>query len=193
MSEMPPYMNGTVTGIQLRHLNRVLHYAIDNEWRNIIEFDRAFLKSIELGNSKWDSWEAVQVWHKRHLESGRYMSRWNKKPGGGGGGGSGSGNNGGSGGGNPKDVDRTARDKKLVEGVPESFLRLSKLCIRYQSGTCPEEENHTLPSGTVISHSCAICLKKDQQVNADHGAHKCPKKKSFLQSGGGRGAPTPGN
>ena len=175
------------TEAQLRHLNRVLHYAIDNEWRNVIDFDRAFLKSIGLGNSSnFASWDQVQVWHKRHQESG-WFSRQNKKRGGGGAGG-GKGDGGGVTTGNGKD----AKDKRLVEGVPEAFLHQSKLCIRFQSGHCPEEDNHVLPSGTTISHSCAIYLKKDQQVNGDHGAAKCPKKKAFLQSGGGRGAPTSG-
>ena len=74
-----------------------------------------------------------------------------------------------------------------VEGVPEAFIKSSKLCIAYQKGTCEEQAAHIFgTSNTVLAHSCAVCLRLDKTVSADYYMNNCPKKKQLFRNGGGK-------
>ena len=56
-----------------------------------------------------------------------------------------------------KDTEKDKAQGRMVEGVPESFLRSSKLCIAYQKGTCDEPAAHTIgTSSTVLALLCRV-------------------------------------
>ena len=61
-------------------------------------------------------------------------------------------------------------------GVEVGFMRDSKLCVKFQSNQCELESGHPNAHGkSSLSHSCAFCLFKSQDV-ADHSAQSCPKR-----------------
>ena len=87
LAELLHKLNGSIMVNQLRHLNRILHYGIDSEWSSFLSFNHAFLKSIEQEQSSWESWEAIETCHDRHVNAMKITGR-KKKPSPGGGDGS---------------------------------------------------------------------------------------------------------
>ena len=169
LGQMDPSLAGSVTENQLRHLNRLLTYSLDTDFDVIKSFGATFLRSVEFGQNDWSNWPKIDQWQRRQVESLNLLSA-KKKLSKGGASRDGTGDN-------PK------KDPKLVEGVPESFIRSAKLCIAFQRGTCSETSEHTYgSSGTVLAHSCAICLKMFKEVATDHNSKTCPNRKEFFLS-----------
>jgi hypothetical protein len=176
LAQLPLEMNNSVMANQLRHLNRLFTLTMKSEWQSILDFNRSFFCSVEQRSNNWESWDRIKEWHTRILDSLRLSSLTNKnskRPR------------------DPKGEEATQEEKKkeeLCEGVPMSFIKTNKLCKKFQSGVCDQTSPHALPSGTLLSHSCAMCLYKKHGVAQDHGARACTKKQVF-GPGGGRGAP----
>ena len=177
LAELPPSLNGLPHVNMLKHLNRILHYGVDHEWNSVLSFNRAFLRSIEQEQSSWVSWDEIDTWHNRHENALKLASR--RKIGNG------------SGNGNDPDP-KVPVKKRMIHGVPDDFIKKSKVCISFQNGNCPEEGAHKLPSGIEIAHACAICLKWKSFIANDHHAAVCPLRAKFLQSGGAKGVTTSG-
>ena len=131
----------------------------------MLSFNQKFLRGIEQKTNSWESWEKIQYWHSRHLETRKFSPsiKGEKFSDGKGA------------------TEKGGKKQILVEGVPEGFIRSSKLCIAFQRGQCDEDESHALPNGSVLSHSCAVCLKVNKKVEADHGARNCPDKKQLFR------------
>lgn len=126
LAEMPAQFRGSATENQLRHLNRVCHYAMDTSFESVLAFNGAFLRGIEQKVNSWNSWEKIQEWHNRHLDSMKYSD----------------GRRGDKAGNKAKDIKDSKQVQKLVEGVPEGFIKASKLCIMFQRELCDEPESH---------------------------------------------------
>ena len=171
LSQLPLSLAGSPTAHQLMHLNRLLTYAMDSPWNACLNFNAAFFRSIEQRQSSWDNWEKIQSWHSRHLESLKLCSS--------------------SKGINPSANGRQQTNEKAEDsanGVPFSFMKQSKLCIKFQSEICDQESGHFNGFGkTALSHNCAYCLLKLKTV-AVHSAKSCPERAKVFTKGGGRGA-----
>jgi hypothetical protein len=178
LSQLPQEMNNSVSANQLKHFNRLFTLAMKSEWDSILKFNRSFFRSIEQRSNNWEEWDRIKDWHSRNLDSLTVSSMVskaenpNKNPK------------------FPKDGDKAKKDE-LCEGVPMGFIKSNKLCKKFQSGVCDQTAPHALPSGTMLSHSCAMCLYKKLGLAHDHGAKACTKKQIF-GAGGGRGVPISG-
>ena len=119
LAEMEEEFRGTQTENKLRHLNRLFHYALDTDFTSVLSFNQKFLRGIEQKNNSWESWDKIQYWHSRHLETRKFSSSKKSDK-----------NVGGKGAGEKELKDD--KKQKLIEGVPEAFVCASKLCIMFQ-------------------------------------------------------------
>ena len=117
------------------------------------------------------SWDLIQSWHQRHLDSLRFSGSSNKS------------NGKGDAPSRPGD-----KDDDSAFGVPTSFMKQSKLCIKFQSGLCDLEPGHVVRGGRVeLVHNCAHCLHKNK-VAAQHSAKECTEILKVFHKGGGHGS-----
>ena len=112
--------------------------------------------------NSWEDWDRIKDWHTRNLDSLKLSSLAMRA----------------SNTSSDKDLkdDKITKKDEICEGVPMSFVKANKLCKRFQSGVCDQNGPHALPSGTLLSHTCAMCLYKKQGVTHDHGAKSCTHK-----------------
>ena len=139
------------------------------DFDTVKSYGAALLRSIERSDNSWENWPAMKDWQDRHMDTLRFKAAKKAGP--------------------KKDLDpekEKPKDKK-IEGVPEAFIRSARLCIAYQMGKCQEEDQHTFgTSNTLLTHSCAICLRLDKTVAVDHHSKNCPRKKQLFRKGGGK-------
>ena len=84
------------------------------------------------------------------------------------------------------DPEVNPKREKMVEGIPESFVRGAKLCLAFQKGQCEEPGDHVTEKGTSITHNCATCMKLSKATVPDHCSKTCPKKKQLFPARAGR-------
>ena len=165
LNDLPPEWLGSPTAVRLMHLNRLFTYEKRIDWSSCLSLHASFLQSVETGQSSWDSWAVVGGWHDHHLDHVKLLPKPEK---------------------HPKSEDKPKRDEKIC-GVDVSFMRDSKLCIKFQNNTCDLKNGHTTVSGkTALSHYCAYCLNKSK-TQVEHSAQSCHERAKLFSSGGGRG------
>ena len=121
MGEMPAELAGTVTKTQIRHLNRILTLSMELDFDVVKTYGAALLQSIEQGDNTWNNWPKMKDWQDRNMDTLRFRAS-SKKTG--------------------KDTEKDKGQGIKVEGVLESFIKSSRLCIAYQKGTCEEHTAH---------------------------------------------------
>jgi hypothetical protein len=171
---LPEELDGTPTANMLRHLNRVMTYALVSDWKHLLAFNAQFFKSCENHAMSFARWDPMQSWHTRHLESIRLsgMKRPEKNPASGGGGS-----------GAPKNPKKNPSDNAgdgekgnaKKNPVSNHWLRSKRLCLKFQKDTCDHHNDHPMGATTVI-HACGLCLFKDNALVKDHGLCNCTKK-----------------
>ena len=135
--EMPAQLRGTTTEMQIRHLNRLLTLSMELDFDVVKSYGAALLRSIEWGDNSWSNWPVMQDWQNQNMDTLRFRSSTKGKP--------------------VKDTEKDKGQTRTVEGVPEAFVRSSKLCIAYQKGTCDEPAAHTIgTSSTVLALLCRV-------------------------------------
>ena len=130
LSNLPPGWTNSESCNQLRHMNRLFTLAMKVEWHNVLEFNTAFFRQIELMSYNWEDWDKIKDWHNRNLDALQMSGLKPKKL-------------------DWKDDKDDKRDE-MCEGVPMRFLKANKLCKKFQSGLCDQTAPHALLSGTLL-------------------------------------------
>ena len=172
---MPPDFGKSSVENQVKHFNRLMVLATSMPWESVLAFNAAFFRALEQNTVDWSCWDRIQAWHDRHITflkmrqaSGPDSSNPSKK----------------------QDT-RSMDDRKMLEGVPYSFMKEQMICIKFQSQVCDHPGPHQLATapGITVVHICAVCMFNKKGSNPDHCSKTCPNKQSF-QPGGGCGGAT---
>ena len=175
LSEMPPEFGRTSVENQMKHFNRLMVLATSMPWESVLTFNAAFFRALEQNTVDWSSWDRIQAWHDRHITSLKMRQA------------SGPDST------NPskKQDTRSMDDRRMLEGVPYSFMKEQMICIKFQSQVCDHPGPHQLATapGITVVHICAVCMFNKKGSNPDHCSKTCPNKQSF-QPGDGCGGAT---
>jgi hypothetical protein len=155
LAYLPPQLRGSVVENMLKHLNKIMSYAMVADWSAVLGFNGELLRACENHQLSFADWAPVGRWHERHLQSFQMMKA--KNPGKG------------------DQGDNNNDHKDDPNHIPLSYMRAQKLCSKWQAGKCEEGDNHVIGKTTLV-HACALCMYKDRGTVVDHAANACPKK-----------------
>jgi hypothetical protein len=162
---LPQQLRNSVLENQLKHLNKLMSYAMVTDWSTVLGFNAQLLQACENHQLSFASWPLLASWHERHLQSVRFNGNKSIK----GGGGNGNNNN------NNSSDSNEAAGSRDPNFVPQAFMRSQHLCMKFQSGKCDETANHIFGKVTLV-HACTLCAYKECGSIVDHGTYSCPKR-----------------
>lgn len=171
LTELSPALSGSTTENQLKHLNRMATYGITSSLHSVLAFNAALFIAVENQSVSWVEWPKVEEFHRRHLEAIRMANSA-----------SGAARNPTA---NPDKAGKDDDKKKDKFYVSKDFMLTSKICMKFQHGSCEMEQSHDLDNGINVQHVCALCFKLHKVLVPDHGHKSCPvrTKPSFRPGG----------
>ena len=157
---------------KMRHMSKIASLSLSRDWADCLELDATVFRNLEQAQLEWSDWPALQRLYSNTLEflntrsfasqSHHHNKRQRSED---------------------DQIPPTSKPTKdRIEGIQISFMRENVICIKFQSGRCPQNTDHVIVAKDLtVRHICAGCLWLKLPVDSSHGAKTCPNRSKFFR------------